>query len=478
MIIGLLVLTIGIIPIVLAFSVRRLFKGSELSFGLLIYMILISIWQADIGILYFNNLFSERVILLLFRLFRIAPTFAIPVTFYVAYTIIKKYTPTFKDGNFNKLIGIVFTRKTLVALFIWSTIIFIVNWTSLGIKGLKVEHFYHSSTKFYFPEYGPLFFLYIFHMSSFLLFLFFIFLLSKKILNKNMKDFLRTFSLCSLLLFITGFINFSPGTGAIASSIGVIIFSVLILLAFIKLNTIMTIQYNNLIERQKKMDYTGNLVGSLIHEMKNTVVVIKGFSKLLNQGNFPRNDFEKSSLEMIENAAQQLENLANDYREYIKHSKMDFKMEDINKIIELSIQFSNEIIKERQIEIEFVKNYRNLMAYVNETYLKQVFINLIKNSSEAMPEQCTNRKIRIETDFIEENIIINFFDTGTGIHPQNWENIFDPFISSKNEGMGFGLPFVKKIIFEHRGDIQIMDSTPAGTHFQVRIPQFEFSNIS
>lgn len=293
-----------------------------------------------------------------------------------------------------------------------------------------------------------------------------------------MKDFLRTFSLCSLLLFITGFINFSPGTGAIASSIGVIIFSVLILLAFIKLNTIMTIQYNNLIERQKKMDYTGNLVGSLIHEMKNTVVVIKGFSKLLNQSNFPRTDFEKSSLEMIENAAQQLENLANEYREYIKHSKMDFKMEDINKIIELSIQFSNEIIKERQIEIEFVKNYRNLMAYVNGTYLKQVFINLIKNSSEAMPEQSTNRKIRIETDFIEENIIINLYDTGTGIPPQNWESIFDPFISSKNEGMGFGLPFVKKIIFEHRGDIQIMDSTPAGTHFQVRIPQFEFSNIS
>ena len=64
-----------------------------------------------------------------------------------------------------------------------------------------------------------------------------------------------------------------------------------------------------------------------------------------------------------------------------------------------------------------------------------------------------------------------------GFHVPYWESIFDPFISFKDKGMGFGLPFVKKIIFEHRGDIAVVDSTPEGTHFQIKIPQFGFYDI-
>ncbi|XJZ26871.1 ATP-binding protein [Bacillota bacterium Lsc_1132] len=472
MIIGLLICTIGIIPIVLALNVRGLYKGSELSVGLLIYMILISIWQANIGILYFKDLLSENTVLLLFRLFRIAPTFAIPATFYVAYIIITKYTTTFKSGNFlNKFLGVLFTKKALVGLILWSTIIYIINWTSLGITGLKVDSFDHSYFYFYFPTYGPLLWLYLFHMSSFILFLLFIFLLSKKILNPNMRNFLKTFSLCSLLLFIAGLINFSPSTGAIASSIGVIIFSVIIMLAFIRLNNTITLNYNNLLERQKKLDYTGTLSGSLIHEVKNIVVILKGFSKLLMNADTMRTDFEKGSLDMIQHAAQQLEDLANHYHDYINHSKIDFKLEDLNKIIELSIHFSIEILKAHRVKIEFEKKYSNLMAFVNKAYLQQVFINLIKNSSEAMPPERNERRIKIETDFIGDHIIINFYDTGKGIPPESWESIFDPFLSTKKDGMGFGLPFVKKIIFEHKGDIQVVESTSSGTHFQIKIPQ-------
>jgi signal transduction histidine kinase len=476
MIIGILVCTIGLIPIVLAFGVRKLYKGSDLSLGLLIYMILISIWQADIGILYFKDILDERTIFWFFRLFRLAPTFAIPVTFYVAFTIIKKHTTSFKEGTFiNKLLAIVFTRRTFMVLTVWSSIVYVINWTPLGLKGLKVVPIYHSTFSFYFPQYGSLSWLYMFHMSSFIVFLFFIYFLSKNILNQYINKFLGTFSICSLLLFITGFINFYPGTGAISSSIGVIIFSIIIMLAFIKLNTMITINYNNLIERQKKLDYTGNLAGSLIHEVKNTIQVIKGFSKILD--NSISTDLEKGSLDLIKSAAQQLEDLANSYNDYIKFSKMEFRVEDINQIIELSIKFSNEIVKDKEVEIEFNKKFKTLKAFVNKTYLQQVFINLIKNSSEAIPLDRDMRKITIDTDFIGESIVINFFDTGTGIPIENWESIFDPFISFKNEGMGLGLPFVKKVIFEHKGNIQVITSTPMGTQFQITIPQFEFSDF-
>lgn len=477
MIIGLLVCTIGVIPIFLALSVNRLYKGSNLSKPLLIYMILISIWQADIGILYFRDVFNDQVILWLFRLFRLSSTFSVPVVFYIAYVIIQNYSTTFKNENIlNNILNFVFTKKMLIILIVWSSVIYIVNWTKLGIEGLKVAKIHNSSIKLFFPEYGPLTWLYIFHMGSLLLFLFFVFLISRKILNTNMKKFLGTISIYSFLLFITGFINFSPGTGAIASSIGVIIFSVMIVLEFMKLNTTMTLHYYQLMERQKKLDYTGNLTGSLIHEVKNTNQIIKGFSQIL-QNSTSMAENEKEFLEMILKATDQIEDLATNYREYIGNSKMEFIVADLHKIIDQSINFSKEMIKEKHVEIEFTNHYRNLKALVNKTYLQQVFINLIKNSLEAIPTKRENRKITIHIELFENNIAINFLDTGRGIPPENWESIFDPFISFNNKGMGLGLPFVKKIIFEHRGDIQIINSTPAGTHFQIRIPQLEISDI-
>jgi signal transduction histidine kinase len=477
MIIGILICIIGIIPIVLALGIKRIYKGTKLSFGLFIYMLLITIWQENIGFLYFKDLINKDLILFLFRVCRIALIYEIPVVFYIAYVIMNQYSTTFKsDTILNKLLNFVFTKKILYFLLIWSSVIYMINWTDYSIKGLKIVKIAYSSVEFFFPEYGSLAWVFIFHMSSFILFLVFLFLISRKILNSSVKNFLSTFSICSFLLFFTGFINFSPETGAIASSVGVVIFSVSIMFSFIKMNHDMIIKYNQVVERQKKLDYTGNLAGSLIHEIKNTNQVIIGFAKMLEKSH-SLSEFERGSLEMILKGAKQTDDLANNYREYMKNSKMDFKIEELNEIIEEAIEFSKELTKDKQIDIEFISEYKPLKSYINRTYMQQVFINLIKNSSEAIPLERETRIIKINIDLYDELIVINFYDTGHGIPPENWESIFDPFISSKDKGMGLGLPFVKKIIFEHRGDIIVANSSPAGTHFQIKIPQFEMNNI-
>ncbi|WHY00384.1 ATP-binding protein [Neobacillus sp. DY30] len=477
MIIGLLICAIAIIPIVLAVGIRNLYKGSELSFWLLIYMGIVCVWQLDVSILYFKDVLSENTILFIFRLLRISTIFSIPIVFYITYIIINKHTTTFKDNFFNLLLRVIFSRKTLIVLLIWSTVVYITNWTSFGIKKLVVRQASYSSIEFYYPEYGNLSWIFVLHMSSFFIFLFFIYIVSRNILNQYMKNFLKTFSICSLLLFFTGFMNFLPSSGVIVSSIGVIIFSVAIMLSFIKLNTFIIMDYNNLLERQKKLDYTGNLAASLIHEIKNSTQVIKGFVALLNQ-NFSSNDYAINSLAMVQNATDQLEDLTNNYQDYMKYSKMELKMEDMNAIILSSISLSNEIVKKKGVEVKFDKKYRALRAFVNKTYLQQVFINLIINSTEAFPDDLKSRTIKLEANLVAGNIIINMYDNGKGIPPQNWESIFDPFISSKTGGMGLGLPFVKKIILEHKGEIQIIDSTPSGTQFQIVIPQFELNNFN
>lgn len=341
MIIGLFVFAIGIIPFILALSVIRHAKGSKLSLGLFLFLLFVSIWQVDIGILYFKDQLSEETILFLFRLFRIAPTFTVPLVFYIAYVILKDYLIEGKGkGIFRRGVHYIFTKKIFIFLIVWSSFIYLINWTRLGIEGLNIQQMVGSSIEFYFPEYGPLHWLYIAHMGSIVIFLIFVFLLSGKILNSNINQFLRAFSMYSFLLFISGWFNFFPGTGALTASIIVIIFSVLIMLKYLKLNTSIKLSYYQLLERQKKIDYTGFLAGSLIHEVKNTNQVIKGFSQLLKCST-SLNENEKEYIHMILQSTEQMENLANNYKEYMKHSKIECKVENLVEIDRICSRHTN-----------------------------------------------------------------------------------------------------------------------------------------
>jgi signal transduction histidine kinase len=475
LIISFLIAIIGIIPIVLAISVLQLYKGSKLALPLLFYMLSICIWQLDIAVLYLKGTLSEEHILWLFRIFRAGPTFMVPLVFYLSFVAIKKHSTNIKNKFFNRILLSIYNYKVLFSLGVWSTIVFVINCTNLGIKGIK-EVKISSNTFFYYPEYGPFQFLYQLHISSFLIFLVSAYIISKHIQNVYLKGFLGTFTLCSFLLFVSGLFNFIPGTGALYSSLGVIFFSVIIIFSFVKMNTLMTVNYNRLMERQKKLDYSGNLTASLVHEVKNSLQIITGYSKLLRETTQLPEQGKKMS-EMIQTAAQQIDELTQNYTNFIKYSSIDYKMVDLNEIIEQAIELSAEIIKENSVEIFFEKKFKTLKAYVNHTYIKQVLVNLIKNSTEAFPENRRERRVTILTNIEADRIQINVIDNGKGIPLEKWEAIFDPFISYKKEGLGLGLPFVKKVIFEHRGDIEVIESSPNGTNFQIILPQYEFSDF-
>ncbi len=465
---------IGIIPIALAIGTRLVFGSSNLSKLILTYMILISIWQADVAVLYFKGTIPEAWILILFKLFKMAPIYSVPLLFYGSYTILNNYSISFQKNSLLEKISKMFSKKILIALLIWSTIVYIINWTPLGTNGLTEVQVLNTNIFYYFPVYGTLNWLFYLHVIGYITFISILFLFSKKIQNQYMMKFIRSFSLYSFLLLLFALMNFLPKTGGMAGTIGVLVFSVLIMVSFLKMNLLMTIKFNQMIGQQKKMDYAGNLAASLIHEVKNVVQVIKGFNQLL--GESPSlNQSEKEMTDIINKATRQLEDLSENYKQFIHSSKIHFKIEDLNEIIKESIDFASEITKDTNLSIQFDQRFSTLKGYVNKPYLQQVFINLIKNSSEAFREDCSTRIVKIETEVVNETILIHFKDTGIGIKPCYWESVFDPFISSKSSGMGMGLPFAKKIILEHRGDINIITSSPNGTHFQIELPQYELN---
>jgi len=461
---------------VLAICVIKIYKGSELAFALLLYMLCISFWQLDVAVLYLKGVFSKDVITWLFKFFRIGTTFMVPIAFYLANVLIKKHATNIKSKKLYQFLLLIFNRGVMYYLVVWSLFIYVINMTRFGIVELKEVAILHSSSSFYFPVYGPLQFMYLFHIGIFIIFVLFSFIISRQIQNNYLKDFLSTFSLCTFLLLFSGYLNFIPGTGSLFSSLGVIIFSVIIVFSFVRMHTMLTVNYNRLMERQKKLDNAGNLTASLVHEVKNTLQIINGFSKLLSE--LPSLPSEgKKMNEMIQITGHQMDELLKNYTKFLKYKSIDFKMVDLNEIIEQAIGISEEFTMRNSIEVFFERKYKTLKTYANETYLKQVFINLIKNSSEAFPQERTVRRINISTDIQVDKIMICFMDTGKGIPSENWKSVFDPFISSKNEGVGLGLPFVKNIILEHRGEIEVLDSSSNGTTIQITLPQYSFSDF-
>ncbi|MFC4320037.1 sensor histidine kinase [Litchfieldia salsa] len=474
MIIALFIFSIGLLPLVLALNVIKMYKGSELGIALLLFMISITLWQIDIGVLYLKDILSKDLILFIFRFFRIGSTLVVPLTFYIVYIILKKHSPNIKNSFLHHLLLLLFNPKIIWLLSIWGLIVYFINWTKWGIEGLTPVRIMNTDTQLYFPIYGELHFLYILHTGSMLFLLITVVVVSKGIQHNTLISFLRTFSFCALLLLITGFLNFIPGTGAVLSSIGVIIFTSIIIFSFVKLNNLMTINYNLLSERQKKLDFLGDVSASLVHEVKNNLQIIKAYSQMLPESTPLPKDSEHM-VKMIQLATKQLEDLTFNYTDYLNKKSINFKNVDLNEIISESMTIVNEIINERRVGINFEKKYKPLIVYANSTYLKQVFINLIKNSCEAITDENESRKIDISTDIVGEKIIIDISDSGHGIPVAQWESIFDPFISSKEIGMGIGLPFVRKIIFEHRGEIFVLSSSREGTTFRMLLPQYEFS---
>jgi signal transduction histidine kinase len=466
--VGYLLLVIGILPIVVGLALLRLYGVSRLTICIFLFMSFIGIWQIDVAVLYFKGILSEETILLLFKIFRVAATFVAPLVFYIILSMVDKKKLEAIGGWKERLILAIVKKWFLALLIVWSTIVYVVHLTPYGIVGLTIETTEHLS--FYFPIYGPLSFLFIIHISIFAMIVLLLTYSIRYLTDQYIKRFMKTFSVCALLLFIPAFFNFQPNTGLMVSSIAVIFYSIIILVAYIQMYNDVMKNYQRVSERQQKLDSIGLMSSTLVHEVKNSLTIIKGYTDLLLKDE-KLNDKQKEMLGFVNLGGEQLDSFVKSYSSFMKSNQLTFKMTDVKRQIENIVTMSKEQFK----EIDFSYRCKNdsINGYVSQAALYQVIVNLIKNSVEAISEQ-KFPKIDIELFVENEQINIDVIDNGFGISASDFESVFQPFYSSK-ESSGLGLAFCKKIIIEHRGCIKIINSNSKGTHIRVSLPQFEYS---
>jgi two-component system NtrC family sensor kinase len=104
---------------------------------------------------------------------------------------------------------------------------------------------------------------------------------------------------------------------------------------------------------------------------------------------------------------------------------------------------------------------------LDEEQMKQVFLNLVSNAFQAMPE---GGKLNLRTARAGDKVTVSFADTGTGIAPENMDRVFDPFFTTSSAGTGLGLSVSLGIVQEHGGQITVESEEGQGSTFTVWLP--------
>jgi signal transduction histidine kinase len=224
-----------------------------------------------------------------------------------------------------------------------------------------------------------------------------------------------------------------------------------------------------LIEHEK-LRSLGEMTANIAHEIKNPLVVIGGFTKRLAK-KAHLDESEARYIDIIAKEVARLESILTEVLSYVKEMPLLFELCDINDLLDeiLYLLTSEKGWEDITITRAYDRNLPPTLCDVQQ--IKQVFINILMNSFEAMQGK-GSVTIRTEgTTFQGQPFTrISVKDTGGGVEPSFLDNIFNPFFTTKERGSGLGLAISNKIVTHHGGDIEVENKPGEGVTFVVYLP--------
>jgi two-component system nitrogen regulation sensor histidine kinase NtrY len=204
------------------------------------------------------------------------------------------------------------------------------------------------------------------------------------------------------------------------------------------------------------------------HEIKNPLtpmrLTIQSFQRKFNleDPNIKQklNDFSESLIQQIDT----MSSVASAFSDF---ASMPLQQNEVLNIVEV-IELTLDIFNEDYIVFECAE--KEIISKIDRTQLIRVITNLVKNATQAIPEDQETKMVLVTIERIKNEVIITIKDNGTGINPNHIDNIFEPKFTTKNSGMGLGLGIIKNIIENYNGTITFDTKFGRGTIFTVTLP--------
>ncbi|WP_078410926.1 ATP-binding protein [Priestia abyssalis] len=215
--------------------------------------------------------------------------------------------------------------------------------------------------------------------------------------------------------------------------------------------------------RSEKMNIVGELAASIAHELRNPLTAIKGFFHMLKA----TNEGEELYYSVIEGELSRIEQISSELLTLAKPHSDNKRSYNIIQLIDDVIVLLTPQANMKNIEIIKQANCEELYLNCENTKMKQVFINLIKNAIDAMDSAGS---IVLTIKEMKENIVIQIQDQGNGIPKELLSRIGEPFYTTKEKGTGLGLMVCFQIIESHEGTIHADSKVNTGTTFTITLP--------
>ncbi|MBN2468003.1 MAG: GAF domain-containing protein [Deltaproteobacteria bacterium] len=214
----------------------------------------------------------------------------------------------------------------------------------------------------------------------------------------------------------------------------------------------------------EKLVALGEMAATIAHEIKTPLVSIGGFARRLHHSLHA--GVEKKYAEIITKEVSRLEEILDGILTFCREPDFHFGLHDVNRILEECLDVFVEEMKGTTV---FIKELDPLVPGVrcDRSQIKQAFINLITNALQAMEG---GGELRVKSSYlpVDNYVVVEIRDSGNGIDPEILGNIFNPFFSTKDSGVGLGLAITHKIITHHQGTILVKNNPGQGTTFLVQ----------
>jgi len=224
--------------------------------------------------------------------------------------------------------------------------------------------------------------------------------------------------------------------------------------------------------RAERLAALGQLSAGLAHEIRNPLGVIRGSAEMLTQKVAGTNPLASELAGYISTEVNRLNSLVARFLDFARPSHLDLQPLQVSAIVDRALDAVRTQMPAAQVHVErrYAGNLPEIRA--DSQLCEQIFVNLILNAFQALDGQQGKLCISIaqETSAGNPGIAVQFEDTGPGVPPDLREQIFNPFFTSKKEGVGLGLAIVAKIVDDHRGWIRLESETTRGARFRVFLP--------
>ena len=220
------------------------------------------------------------------------------------------------------------------------------------------------------------------------------------------------------------------------------------------------------LRRADKLSAIGMLAAGVAHEIRNPLTGMKMITQIL-EDDYEADDPKREPLGIIQKEINRLEGIVGNLLGFAKPSKFTITKVRIEDIINDCHTLIQNQLKKQHINYSITIEGESPVINGDPNQLKQVFINIMTNSVQAQPN---GGILEVKIHNQDNWVITELKDSGYGIPQDKLKEIFNPFMTTKDDGTGLGLPMAQRIVEEHEGRIEVRSELGKGAVFSVWLP--------